>query len=97
MNDEILYNKIYEQTKEFGRTQFIKEIMRLERENKQLRENNQAMQEEMARTWKKLEVIKKLKSWLEKKLSSDNYNDGMYYGFKICLSKLNELEGGKND
>ena len=36
MNDEILYNKIYEQTKEFGRTHFIKEIMRLQRENQQL-------------------------------------------------------------
>lgn len=36
-----------------------------------------------------------LKKWLEEKLSSDIYNDGMYYGFKSCLSKLNELERGE--
>ena len=39
------------------------------------------------------EQRQELRSWLEKKLASDNYTDGMYYGFKICLSKLNELEG----
>ena len=40
-----------------------------------------------------LNIIEELRSWLEKNLASDNYTDGMYYGFKICLSKLNELEG----
>ena len=37
-NNELLYNQLYEKTKEFGRTHFIKEIMRLERDNKALRE-----------------------------------------------------------
>lgn len=37
-NNELLYNQLYERTKEFGRTHFIKEIMRLERDNKALRE-----------------------------------------------------------
>ena len=36
--EEILYNEIYEQTKDFGRTHFIKEIMRLQRELEQLKE-----------------------------------------------------------
>ena len=35
---EILYNEIYERTKDFGRTHFIKEIMRLQREYQQLKE-----------------------------------------------------------
>lgn len=91
MNEEILYNKIYEQTKEFGRTQFIKEIMRLERENIQLKENNQAMQEEMARTWKKLEVIKKLKSWLSERLDDEN-DIFSVVRVRDVLFKLNELE-----
>ena len=43
MKEEILYNQLYERTKDFGRTQFIKEIMRLERENKQLKEENQKL------------------------------------------------------
>ena len=38
------------------------------------------------------EQRQELRSWLEKKLASDNYSDGMYYGFKICLSKLNESD-----
>ena len=36
MSEELLYNQLYERTKEFGRSQFIKELMRLERENKEL-------------------------------------------------------------
>lgn len=36
--EEILYNEIYERTKDFGRTHFIKEIMRLQREIKELKD-----------------------------------------------------------
>ena len=43
------------------------------------------------------EQKKELRSWLENKLASDNYTDGVYYGFKSCLLKLNKLEGDKND
>ena len=35
--EELLYNEIYERTKDFGRVHFIKEIMNLQRENKQLK------------------------------------------------------------
>lgn len=38
MSEEILYNKLYERTKDFGRTQFVREIMRLQQENQQLKE-----------------------------------------------------------
>lgn len=34
--EELLYNEIYERTKDFGRNQFVREIMRLQRENKEL-------------------------------------------------------------
>ena len=37
MNDELLYNKIYEKTKECGTDQFIKLLMQKERENQQLK------------------------------------------------------------
>ena len=39
--EEILYNQLYERTKNFGRNEFIKELMRLERENKQIKEQLQ--------------------------------------------------------
>ena len=37
MNDELLYNKIYEKTKECGRDQFIKLLMQKGRENQELK------------------------------------------------------------
>ena len=37
MNEELLYNELYEKTKDCGRTQFIKLLMEKERENKQLK------------------------------------------------------------
>lgn len=37
--EEILYNEIYERTKDFGRTQFIREIMRLQQKVNQLETN----------------------------------------------------------
>lgn len=67
---------------------------RLERENNQLKENNRAMQEEMARTWKKLDVIKELKSWLEEQ--EKRAWDEVSSTFGYVLDKLNELEGVNN-
>ena len=43
VNEEILYNRLYERTREFGRNQFVREITRLEIENKQLKEDFQAL------------------------------------------------------
>lgn len=39
MNDELLYNKIYEKTKECGRDQFIKLLMQKGRENQELKQD----------------------------------------------------------
>ena len=36
--EELLFNDIYNRTQDFGRTQFVREIMRLQRENKQLKD-----------------------------------------------------------
>lgn len=38
MSEELMYNQLYERTKDFGRTQFIKELMNLERQNKDLQQ-----------------------------------------------------------
>ena len=43
--EEILYNEIYERTKDFGRTHFIKEIMRLQREIKELKDRIKTYEE----------------------------------------------------
>lgn len=39
MSDELLYNEIYEKTKECGRSQFIKLLMQKERENQELKQD----------------------------------------------------------
>lgn len=65
----------------------LKKVKEIEIYIKNLEEENNRLKEQK----------KELRNWLEKKLASDNYSDGMYYGFKSCLSKLNELEGGKNE
>ena len=76
------------------------EMIRLQQENNQLKENNLAMQEEMCKTWEKLNIIKELRSWLEKQV----FNRGgssvdiaiEIHSFSKVLDKLNELEG-KNE
>ena len=64
------------------------------KENEQLKENNLAMQEEMARTWAKLEqkedVIKQLLTYLDKnKLTLNNPN---ILDFYINVKKILNIE-----
>lgn len=77
----------------------IKENCDLRLEIEQLKENNLAMQEEMCRTWEKLNIIKKLRSWLEesKKIAVAQEHIRSINAINLVLDKLNELEGGKND
>ena len=63
MNEEILYNEIYEKTKDCGRTQFVKLLMDKERENQELK--------------KLLEEKNKTKIFVEQNLE-EAYGDGLY-------------------
>lgn len=54
--EEILYNQLYERTKNFGRNEFIKELMRLERENQQLKEQ---LEEEIGNEFKLKDELRK--------------------------------------
>lgn len=79
-------------------------IKRLEKENEKLKEKCEKQQyaiKENCDLRLEIEQLKEqrqeLRSWLENKLATDNYADGVYYGFKSCLSKLNELEGDENE
>lgn len=69
------------------------------KENEQLKENNLAMQEEMARTWAKLEqkedVIKQLLTYLDKnKLTLNNPN---ILDFYINVKKILNIEKSDNE
>lgn len=61
--NEILYNELYERTKDFGRTHFIREIMRLQQENADLKEHynnmfechcNRVQVEKLQNNWNEL-------------------------------------------
>ena len=78
MSDEelLLFNDIYNQTQHFGRTQFVREIMKLQQENKQLKEHIEkyehyckttGIEELMKENKKYKEVIEKAIKYLEAK------------------------------
>lgn len=81
--EELLYNEIYERTKDFGRTQFVRELMRLQRENKQLKEKVNHLEA----NWDEL------KGWL--KANDIHYAEAI--PFREALNKMQELERGKED
>lgn len=68
MKEELLFNEIYEKTKNCGRTQFVRLLMDKERENKELKEQLEAS--EKARK----EAIKYLYDH-----SQYNDRDGIHY------------------
>lgn len=87
MNDELLYNKIYEKTKECGRDQFIKLLMQKERENQELKNQQK-------------EFIEWLEQNIENEkycyLSADKNNQVRYDIFSEILSKYKEIIGSDN-
>ena len=62
MSNELLYNQLYENTKEFGRTHFVKEIMRLEREIEKLNKANRILEKSNIEISEKLNFMK---DWLK--------------------------------
>lgn len=70
MNDELLYNKIYEKTKECGRDQFIKLLMQKGRENQELKQDIKSLVHIINHNCLKLETTKEeyesLKRWQNK-------------------------------
>ena len=90
--EEILYNEIYERTKDFGRTHFIKEIMRLQRELEQLKE----IEKEHQKINGSLHLeIKELKDRIDKAveyIEQLEENEWRCFGRKI-LTEI--LKGGK--
>ena len=75
-------------------------IVELGKEIEQLKENNLAMQEEMCRTWEKLNIIKELRSWLKEETKKGGSSIDLairIHTIQEVLNKLNELEGGNSE
>lgn len=63
------------------------------KEIERLNENNQAMQEEMTRTWKKLDEKEKIIKEVRELLKNDYFEDGSFNSYK----KLFELLDGDSN
>ena len=96
--EEILYNEIYERTKDFGRTHFIKEIMSLQREYQQLKEINEEHKKlngELREENKKYkEVIDRIEKYIEKETRIYGLSMSIELGthFDNILGILKEVE-----
>lgn len=103
--EELLYNQIYERTKDFGRAHFIKEIMNLERENQKLIEElnkyqckrNCASRIKENRIKTDTEVLDELEEWLkDEKLLNGDITTQISEVISLILVKLKELKKGEN-
>ena len=90
--NELLFNELYERTKDCGRVQFINLLMEKERENQDLKKqlsNSHQMKNQQK------EFIK----WLEKLAYQDmvasDFANGCKVAYGITLNRYKELVGGK--
>ena len=91
--EELLYNEIYERTKDFGRTQFVRELMRLQRENKELQQKVNQLETNID------EAIEYVNKYFEKEYKKPR-EELKKYNLKNCtydsgLVVLGILERGK--
>lgn len=109
MNDELLYNKIYEKTKECGRDQFIKLLMQKERENQELKNQQKEFIEYLEDKLNMCDgFLDTIKSDLKEisyagRISGKNYiatqimkNETAKKNYEDILSKYKEIIGGDN-
>ena len=85
--EELLYNEIYERTKEFGRTQFVRELMRLQRENKELQQKINQLETNIE---KAINILEDLRKFVR---SEDDYIMGGAEIISELTSTINILKG----
>lgn len=76
--EELLYNKLYEKTKDCGRTQFVRLLMDKERENKELKEQLQ----------QKENIINKVREKLQRGITfCENDSQGIHNKCNIAINR----------
>lgn len=87
--DEVYYNEVYESTKDFGRTQFVRDITKLQNKINELEDINSSLELELEDTLTSLENQKGFEEELTE--MENKINDFM---FKLKLDKCytKELE-----
>ena len=74
MSDEelLLFNDIYNRTQHFGRTQFVREIMKLQQENQSLEKENKILRENAEHNDKVVDKVNWENQKLKKQLEEAN-------------------------
>ena len=80
--DELYFNEVYESTKDFGRTQFVREIIMLQNKIKELEDINSSMELELEEKITEMETQKGYEEELTE--MKNNIKDFM---FKLKLDK----------
>ena len=80
--DEVYYNEVYESTKDFGRAQFVREIIMLQNKIKELEDINSSLELEIEEKITELETQKGYEEELTE--MKNNIKDFM---FKLKLDK----------
>lgn len=86
IKEQFVKGRILDDTKDYGRTQFVDEIYTLQQENKQLKDN-----------WNKLNEF--LKSTIKENLEWDKKHDCEWQGYNAyseLLIKMQEIEQGSD-
>lgn len=103
MENELLYNDLYERTKDFGRSQFIKSLMQREIEISQLKDQIKGFEQERSNLFKSIDYLRerlRFKSNIINKASSElqrgiafcqNDSQGMYDKCNIAINREKKI------
>lgn len=104
--NELLFDELYEKTKDCGRVQFIKLLMQKERENQELKKQLEEYDRKLFITKNELDMRQKsidnklnqqkeFIEYLEKTIVDSKAGSGQQYYFQEILSNYKEIIGGK--
>lgn len=89
VKEQFIKGRILDDTKDYGRTQFVDEIYKLQQENKQLKDNWDIIKQE----------ILKIRQSTFSKYNSNEWNNCLSFNDDIepILNKMKELEGSDSN
>ena len=91
MKEELLFNEIYEKTKDCGRTQFVRLLMNKEKENQELKKQ---LEEKESQQKEFLEYLKNKERQFD--IMGDPINSGACLGISREYKKIIGVKDGKN-
>ena len=88
MSKELQFNKIYKETKDFGRTQFVREIQMQINDNKRLQQENKKLKEQLSVTQTNEETFRLEMEYITQTLGLDK--DTLFDDVKVYARSLKD-------